>query len=407
MGRPPLPPGTYGEIKTRELPSGGWEARAQWRGPDGKKRRPACRGATKTAAVNALRKKLTKMVATAAKGGVTRETRFRDVVNLWLKDLAHQEKHEAKSHNTARTYRSYLKQQILPRIGALQLQEITGEVFDSMVKDVRDRMGYESAKKVRSITSAICRFAIRRGANDWFNPVQAAEPLAKGHGDQVEVTAMTADQISKMLDGLRRYAVTREKDSQGRRVGTRVLVWHDLPELAEAMLATGVRIGEVCAMDGDDVTKDDEGHPAVWVRWHLVRITGEGMARISGRKGGKPGKLLRVPDWSVAMFARRKLASGGGPLFTARDGGWLDQSNTASRLRAALDESGFAWVTSHVWRHTVGTLLDEAGLSVGEIADQLGNTRAVAEKHYIKPRVTNTKAAAALESIKPAKAAGN
>ena len=39
----------------------------------------------------------------------------------------------------------------------------------------------------------------------------------------------------------------------------------------------------------------------------------------------------------------------------------------------ALHDSGLAWVTSHVWRHTVATLLDEAGLTITEIADQLGN----------------------------------
>ena len=42
-------------------------------------------------------------------------------------------------------------------------------------------------------------------------------------------------------------------------------------------------------------------------------------------------------------------------------------------------EIGFACVTSHVWRKTVAALLDEAGLNVGEIADQLSTTRAVTE----------------------------
>jgi integrase len=89
-------------------------------------------------------------------------------------------------------------------------------------------------------------------------------------------------------------------------------------------------------------------------------------------------------------------------VFASLSGEWLDPSNTINRLRVALNQSGFEWVTSHVWRRTVGTLLDEAGLAVAEIADQLGNTRAVAEKHYIRTRATNTKGAAALESIRPA-----
>lgn len=67
-------------------------------------------------------------------------------------------------------------------------------------------------------------------------------------------------------------------------------------------------------------------------------------------------------------------------------GGWLDQNNANMRLRAALDGAGFEWVTARVWRKTLGTLMRRAGRSSEDIADQLGNTRAVVEKHYIARR---------------------
>jgi predicted transcriptional regulator len=54
-------------------------------------------------------------------------------------------------------------------------------------------------------------------------------------------------------------------------------------------------------------------------------------------------------------------------------------------------------VTSQVFRKTVATILDEAGLSTGAVADQLGNTRAVAEKYYIARRAANEQARDALD----------
>lgn len=60
---------------------------------------------------------------------------------------------------------------------------------------------------------------------------------------------------------------------------------------------------------------------------------------------------------------------------------------------------GYGWVTSHVFRKTVATVLDEADLPTTAIADQLGNTRAVAEKHYRKRRVANQANAEALEDM--------
>jgi integrase len=61
-----------------------------------------------------------------------------------------------------------------------------------------------------------------------------------------------------------------------------------------------------------------------------------------------------------------------------------------------MDECGYDWVTSHVWRKTVATVLDEAGLPIGAVADQLGNTRKVAEQRYVKKRVANAASAEAL-----------
>ena len=44
-------------------------------------------------------------------------------------------------------------------------------------------------------------------------------------------------------------------------------------------------------------------------------------------------------------------------------------------LRDALDPIGFTWLTSHNFRKTAATLLDDGGLTVREIADQLGHKR--------------------------------
>jgi integrase len=44
-------------------------------------------------------------------------------------------------------------------------------------------------------------------------------------------------------------------------------------------------------------------------------------------------------------------------------------------LRETLDPLGFTWLTNHSFRKTAATLLDDSGLTVQEIADQLGRKR--------------------------------
>jgi integrase len=49
-----------------------------------------------------------------------------------------------------------------------------------------------------------------------------------------------------------------------------------------------------------------------------------------------------------------------------------DPNNTSADPRKALDRAGFPWVTSHTFRRTIATRLDDAGLSARQIADHLG-----------------------------------
>lgn len=69
------------------------------------------------------------------------------------------------------------------------------------------------------------------------------------------------------------------------------------------------------------------------------------------------------------------------------------------RIRGAFADVGYGWVTSHAWRKTVVTILDEADLPTTAITDQLGNTPAVVEGHYRRKRESNHQARVALDGM--------
>jgi integrase len=75
-----------------------------------------------------------------------------------------------------------------------------------------------------------------------------------------------------------------------------------------------------------------------------------------------------------------------------------DPHNTSSHLRQALDRAGFDWVSSHVFRKTVATRLDEAGLSARQIADHLGHNRpSLTQDVYMGRGLASPEAATALQ----------
>ncbi len=60
--------------------------------------------------------------------------------------------------------------------------------------------------------------------------------------------------------------------------------------------------------------------------------------------------------------------------------------------------AGFGWVTSHIYRKTVATLMDEAGLTARQAADQLGHAKvSMTQDNYFGRKVARTGAAGLLE----------
>jgi integrase len=105
----------------------------------------------------------------------------------------------------------------------------------------------------------------------------------------------------------------------------------------------------------------------------------------------------------------REITSGEAvPVFPHSSGGWRDPNNTRRNLRDARGSSEFAWVTSHVFRKTCATILDDAGLSARSIADQLGHARpSITQDVYMGRKVVNPANADALQRALDTESLGN
>ncbi|WP_435070421.1 site-specific integrase [Amycolatopsis thermoflava] len=357
---------------------------------DGSSKQVRRRGATATKAEDNLKEAMRDLTAEARAREISKYTRFEKICWAWFEDFELDYASAGKDNQTPQLYKSYLRNWIVPNLGQLQAHEVLPSRCDKLVRKGQAQ-SYSTAASIRTVLSAVCAYGVRHGAFD-FNPVKSIGRLTRP--SQKTVKAMTLEQRQEMFAALREYGEKKSRDKNGRRLGPRSQFWRDLPDIMEAFLATGGRLGEILALDGDEV---EPTAPTVYLGHHLVRVTGKGLLRVANRKGDEDALLLRVPQWSVPMWRRRKLASGGGALFPSWAGGYLDPSNATKNIRAALDECGYEWVTSHVWRKTVATVLDDAGLTTTQIADQLGNTPRVVEKHYRAKRVSNEHAVAALE----------
>ncbi|MDQ6851585.1 MAG: tyrosine-type recombinase/integrase [Actinomycetota bacterium] len=386
MGRPPLPLGTAGKVFFVPMSNGQIQARAKFRDFDGRVRLVAKHAPSRAAAERALKIELANRHTPGGAAAVTASIRVADLAQLWL------EAPHGWSTGTERTYRSVIRSQVVPALGELRLREVTAGVVSRALRAIAERHGPSAAKSAKACLSGMFGMAIEDGAVA-VNPVR--DSSARISVGKKSPRALTRDETTTLTEWLR----TNER-----------AVALDMPDLVDWMLATGCRIGEALALrygvnaDGKPLLDLDA---KTWeVNATVVRVPKEGLIVQPRPKTAAGWRVVAVPDFAVQMVRGRKPRSVDGVVFTGPLAATLrDPSAASGDLRQLLDSfdcevcagTGFqlqddgsfktgargqrlrcdqgtwSWVTSHVFRKTVATRLDEAGFTARQVADQLGH----------------------------------
>lgn len=272
---------------------------------------------------------------------------------------------DARSPTSLETYEGRLNGIVLPAIGG------------KLMTTVQARQSTATAKTVRTVVSGVCAVAVRHGALR-ANPVR---DVARLEGRKTPSRALTDDEMTDLLTKL-------DADE--------VAVRHDLPDLARWYAGLGERTGEGLAVHWSHLDLD-----AGTVAWagSVIRVEGEGQ-RINEGKTEVSKRALALPSWLVTMLLERRARLAKqfnvaedelqGPVFPNSLGTLRDKNNTLARWREFRQRAGYPWVTFRTFRRSVATLLDDAGLSARQIAEQLGHSKvSTTQDVYMGRRVTS------------------
>jgi len=385
MGRPPLPIGTWGLIRT--YPVGQDEngkpkrhrALAKYRDFDGVTRLVEASGKSKTHATQNLRQKLQNRTQGGRHGDLTGMSRFSEAAELWLSRVEVMVQDGRRSPSTLELYRRQLRNHVLPAMGEVRLAEATTPLVDKVIASIKRNVSAQTAKNCRTVISGPMGLAVRYGAII-ANPIREVDRIEVR--PEREPRALTMDERVELLTHL-------NSDEKARR--------RDLPDLVFFMLATGVRIGEALAVIWSQV---DFEAGTVDITSTLIRVRGEGLLR-KRTKSRAGERTLPLPMSAVAMLRQRFMTGArlDQPLFPDVYGGFRDPANVRREFREARGQEELAWVTSHSFRKTAATILDDAALSARLVADQLGHSRpSMTQDVYLGRRAVDSQAALALEA---------
>ncbi len=188
--------------------------------------------------------------------------------------------------------------------------------------------------------------------------------------------ALRADEARALLEA----AATRADD--GSPVGLRDVA------VLELLYATGIRVGELCGLDVDDLDHERR----------VVRVLGKGRKERTVPYGGPAQRA--VDTW--LRQGRPALARpGSGPaLFLGSRGGRVDQRAVRTMVHARLaDVPGAPDLGPHGLRHTAATHLLEGGADLRSVQELLGHASLATTQIYT--HVTTDRLRAAFRQAHP------
>lgn len=375
MGRPRLPPGTWGRIKLVEEESGLWKASAKYQDLDGILRKVRRWDQAKEKARNKLLAALRDRARRSADGEIKPDTRVKIAAELWLKGIDDSD----RSANTKQEYRQTWHRYLVKEIAEVRVSDVRVSTVNRIIASVRDNHGRGAALHVKVVLSGIFGLCVRHDALD-ENPVREIESLGKRKRKAKKEHIVSADNVGRVLDLF--HSTQQAAD------------W-DLVDMIDVLAGLGCRIGELLALRCNRNADYTAG--TLTIDGTAIRITGVGLYIQEYTKSEAGMRTIRPPEWTMEILKRREAEAESQYLFPSLRQTLRDPDNTRKYIRQVVAGTEFQGLHPHAFRHYVATFLDDQGLKAREIADYLGHEQvSTTQEDYMARGVVGERAGLAL-----------
>ncbi len=359
VGRPPLRIGEHGRISRTHLGGGVWRAECRFRDGDGVTRKVRRVG---PADEHDRKGKLAEDALIEALAG--RRAPDANAISLDTLVMALVDQHIDRltdDDHAVRTIDTYIYDagKLAKFIAGVRVGEATAARLDAALRSMHKAHGPTMARRARTLLRGALQLAV---LNDVLgtNPVRDVS-LIKSKTKPKGAEALTADQLRELLGTLRGSESCRRRD---------------LIDPVILLIATGLRRSELLGLRW---TPDfDAAAGTITVSGKVIRQHGKGLVRIDETKTEAGRRTIPLPSFAVTTLIERRQRPFIGEqsvIFASTTGTLRDPDNFAKQWRQARDELGVPDVTSHSFRKTLATLIDDAGLSARIGADQLGHAQ--------------------------------
>jgi integrase len=279
---------------------------------------------------------------------------------------------DGRSVRTLDTYR-YDAGKLGKFISGVRVGEATPARLDAALRSMRAAHGVTMARRARTLLRGALQLAVLNNVVG-TNPVRDVS-LIRSKTRPKGAEALTADELRELLSKLR---------------GSESCQRRDLVDPITVFIATGLRRSELLGLRWADF---DAKNATLAVSGKVIRQHGKGLVRIADETKSDAGRrTVPLPAFAATVLTERRKRPFIGEqavIFASSSGTLRDPDNFNKQWRQARDELGVPDVTSHSFRKTVATLIDDAGLSARIGADHLGhaNVSMTQDRYMARGRV--------------------
>jgi integrase len=367
-GRPALRIGEHGRITRVSVAPGLWLARCRFRDADGVTRVVQRRGPQGDkhgrGAEAALLESLPERRPPGAVGALSADTLVMALIDAHIDEL----ERDGRALKTIDVYRRAAKTLRKYIAGVRVSDSAPAARMHAAVKSVQKYHGDDMARQARTVLRGGWRLAVLADLID-RNPVTDIE-IRSTHRRKGSSALSSGAELGELVS-----KVMASEDCQRR----------DLADPIVVLAATGLRRSELLGLRWCDYNRDAR---TLTVAGKTIRAKGKGVQRVDDTKTEDSRRTIKLPQFAADVLdARRgRFIVGQAPvIFPNAEGRLRDPDKFGAAWRDAREALGVPDVTSHSFRKTVATLIDDEGLSARIGADQLGHAKvSMTQDNYMR-----------------------
>lgn len=285
-----------------------------------------------------------------------------------------------KAPATMTTYRSAARK-LRKFSEALRVGDATPGRLNAVIRSMRQEHGANMARHGRTLLRGALQIAV-------LDDVLGANPVA-------QVSRIESDRKPKGAPALEAVQL---RDLLGKLRASEECARADLVDPITVFIATGLRRSELLALRWEDFDADAG---TITVSGKIARIPGEGLKRLDSGKTDSSERTVPLPEFAITALVQRRGRDFWGEqrmIFPSTAGTCRDPDNFDKQWRRVRGGLGVPDVTSHSFRKSVATLIDDAGLSARIGADQLGHSKvSMTQDRYMRRGKVHTEVAVLLD----------